>query len=411
MACTKEAEIDMLTWNVGGSKSEKNFTNLRNIIVSHVNSVLNDCICFWQEIPNSETALGWGVKNFAPKNQRGKIQAGVSVPNQVKEKLLLQKVEINSDELKLLKVAEEYAERLYGTKVLISTGAPKNGCPYVHCSEITLLSYHAKYKSEDKKLKMIEFIDNMLRLAVQLSQTIIVGGDFNYPVLNIHDYSKQLALPTPNHYDVLVALYVASPRRWESCIDTFIIVHPSCPDLRTECQFSTTVPIYPFPMIRPHSITIGSGELLAYPPQPAPLPNEPNPPPPAHVWFKFVDYHEDEGRKIIDVLQDKVATISAKLEELKNEGNEEKVKLLSEKLEESKKSLLQPYQGIVDKLSCQLQVPPPAPPPAPLWPHSPLHKVLDHDPVLTTVKITLKPKPVDDVIRLTSRFEQLRTSC
>ena len=283
-ACTKEVELDMLTWNVGGSKSEKNFTDLRYIIVSKVNSVLNDCICFWQEIPNSKTAVEWGVENFAPQDQRGKIEAGVSIPNEVqKEKLVLEKVKINSDELKALEVAEEYAERLYGTKVLISTGAPEIGCPYVHCSKITLLSYHAKHKTEDKKLKMIDFIDNMLRLADQLKQTIIIGGDFNYPVLDIHDYSRQLALLTPNHYDVLVALYIASPRRWESCIDTFIIVHPSCPDLRTECQFSTTVPIYPFPIIKPHSITIGSGELLAYPAQPAPQPFGPNPQPSAHV--------------------------------------------------------------------------------------------------------------------------------
>ena len=95
------------------------------------------------------------------------------------------------------------------------------------------------------------------------------------------------------------------------------------------------------------------------------------------------------------------------LEQSEHEGNEDKVKLLSEKLKESKKLLLRPYQEEFDKLPRQ----PSVLPPAPLWPHAPLHEVLDHDPVLTTVKIKLKPKPIDYVMRLSSLFEQLRTSC
>ena len=59
----------------------------------------------------------------------------------------------------------------------------------------------------------------------------------------------------------------------------------------------------------------------------------------------------------------------------------ERIKTLTKELEESKEWFTEPYAEEYKGHG----------PPAPLWPYSPLQQVLDHDPVVTTLIIKLKP--------------------
>lgn len=375
MAEETVVDIDMLTWNVGGSKSEKHFADLRKIIASTVKrAVGTDSIAFLQEITSSPAVKKWGFNNFDTSFDRGKKEAGVSIPNQIRKPLEILYLEtINSVKLKALGVDEQYAKRLYGKKVLITTGPPTKG--YTYARQITLLSYHAEYKQGNKTQRTVDFFDYMYTLALLFKQTIIIGGDFNFPVSEIETNLKR---ETRLKDCVQVALYMGTPRRWTNCIDTFAIVHPRELKHRRECQFNQTIPIYPFPMTGQN---LSDCNMSDYPP-PSQCP-----------WFRIVNYNdkqfhqENPLEKIIQVLEEKKATLDEDLrkEQSEEQPNEKKIEKLMEKLEESKHWLSEPYaRDITLPPDQQLSLPP-----APLWPHSPLHQVLDHDPVLTTVRITL----------------------
>ena len=85
----------------------------------------------------------------------------------------------------------------------------------------------------------------MCRFANKLKQTIVIGGDFNLPVL---DWKEEVENEFPNQ--VFVALYLGTPRHWacDKLIDTFAIVQPSESVHRTEAIFEETMAIYPFPL-------------------------------------------------------------------------------------------------------------------------------------------------------------------
>ena len=165
----------------------------------------------------------------------------------------------------------------------------------------------------------------------------MIGGDFNLPVLDWKD-------ETEKKYNgrVSVALYVASPRRWDNCIDTFAIVQPTNKLNRTECHFNDTFAIYPFPLV---------GRCGGGPPNPTTLQNYPSH---ENSWFKYIHYSDTDKKKIEDEIKE---TCGPHLSEAYSDGGE--------------------------------TVPPW---PAPLWPTSPLHQVLDHDPVLTNITLCLKRK-------------------
>lgn len=80
----------------------------------------------------------------------------------------------------------------------------------------------------------------------------------------------------------------------------------------------------------------------------------------------------------------KLITQKAKLEK----GlDEKKKKIIQDKINKLKRQEMQIKDG--SWLLEPIILYPPGPP-APLWPNSSLHEVLDHDPVMTKIKITLK---------------------
>jgi hypothetical protein len=136
---------------------------------------------------------------------------------------------------------------------------------------------------------------------------------------------------------VSVALYVGTPRRWnrDKLIDTFAVVQPSDPEYQTKATFEKTMGIYQFPLVD----HVGGD-------QPTDLRDYPSS---KNQLFKYVHFNDGDLKKVEDALVQK------------DPGDPSK-----------------PFTKIN---------PPGAP--APLWPNSCLHQVLDHDPVLTRIEITL----------------------
>ena len=121
-------------------------------------------------------------------------------------------------------------------------------------------------------------------------------------------------------------------------------------------------------------------------------------PSPQNQWFKYVHYDIKDLEMVKDVVTDKgdddlinnpqkIETRTNKLSSV-GDNKEQKKKLqmeidvLNEEIEQIEDGtwLLEPFANIPGS---QL-------PPAPLWPYSPLDKVLDHDPVMSKIKVILK---------------------
>ena len=101
--------------------------------------------------------------------------------------------------------------------------------------------------------------------------------------------------------------------------------------------------------------------------------------------LKLTEEKSKENEKEKKTKEDVKVTDLPKVDELPSNGDEaegkKKSQEINSKLEERKKDheLSEPFTKVN-----------PCGPPAPLWPNSCLDKVLDHDPVLTRIKVTLK---------------------
>lgn len=188
--------------------------------------------------------------------------------------------------LKDLGVKEEFAIRMCGQEVTLTRKIGESE----YTTSITTVSYHAYYKVSNKKAKMLEYFEEMCKFADAIKQTIIIGGDFNLPVL---DWKEEVENMFPNR--VSVALYVGSPRRWDrdKLIDTFAVVQPSNPKHQTKATLKEIIAIYPFPMAG----YVGGDEPTTL--QDYPLSEN------HQRWFKYVHFNNKDVKKVKDALIEK----------------------------------------------------------------------------------------------------------
>ena len=376
----------MVTWNITGSMAENYFATIRDTLVPIVRQLLpTNCVSFLQEISTgAQNVVRWGFGDLAVSPGGGKKEAGVSTPQSGGSgKALIELGDIlHEDKLKDLGVKDELTKRMYGRNVTMRRKVGES--EYV--GNITVISYHAQYKTDDRKKKMIECFQIMCNLADKLKQTIVIGGDFN---LSVHDWKEEVEMKCQGR--VSVALYVPSPRRWvpDKLLDTFAIVQPSSIDHQTAAsEFIKTMAIYPFPM----ASHVGGDQktgLLDYPSREKP-------------WFKYVHFGNEDLAKVERVLKQKVGSdvqksIKKEAEEAKRKKLEEDVQTLIQELERTR--LSDPFTKIDQQA------------PAPLWPNSPLHQVLDHDPVLTMITVFLKKNiPTQDNTSATPGKRETRST-
>ena len=345
-----EKKVQVLTWNIAGSKSEAGFADIRDTIAPTLKGLLNaECVTFFQEMSSGvRRVLDWGFKDVFAEVGGGKKEAGISTPQGGRELSIEADDILGKEKLKNLGVEREIIddERLYGRTITITCKDGRHGTEY--SCQIAVLSYHAPYKTEDKQTKMVNFFGEMCKLANKLKKTIIIGGDFNLPVLDWKDETEKRYKER-----VSVALYVASPRRWDNCIDTFAIVQPTNELNRTECCFNDTFAIYLYPLV---------GRCGGGPRKPSTLQDYPS-----HdsSWFKYIHYSDTDKKRIEEKIKEKCGP-----------------QLSEAYSDEFQKRKLEPGH--------RRETVPPWP--APLWPTSPLHQVLDHDPVLTNITLRLKRK-------------------
>ena len=357
-----EKDFDMLTWNVSGSKSEKHFSEIRKSLIPTVKKALKrEPVTFFQELTSGVTIAqrDWGFRNVVAPIGGGKKEAAISTPEKDatftlgdfigEEKL---KCIIGKKRLEELKIIEDSGPRVYGQELRLShrIGHSKYVC------DIIVLSYHAPYKTDNKVSKMVCFFEEMCKVADEEKKTLIIGGDFNLKVL---EWKDEVEGHSNLHGRVSVALYVASPNRWNECIDTFAIVHPKNVSDRTECRFKKTTAIYPFPMVG--HVGGDTSMLLDYPNSKYP-------------WFKFIHYSDKDKTEVET--------------ELKKKGEKDQGKMAAQ--QDQMDTLTKSFEKLAIGHWQAM------PPPAPLWPKSPLHQVLDHDPVLTTITFTLRKESGDE---------------
>ena len=467
------AVVEMVTWNTNSSESEAHFSTIRDTLVRIVNEPIKHCITFFQEIKigpdtmRKKWGLGADYKLAMPPLDSGLREAGVSTPQKGNGLEHVTGEILNELELERKGVKSEFAERMCGQQVTLKKKIGESE----YTASITVVSYHAYYKHSDRKGKMLEFFKEMCKLAdTQLKQTIIIGGDFNLPVLDWKDEVEHTFKD-----QVSVALYMGTPRRWNrhKFIDTFALVQPKDSKHRTEATFEETMGIYQFPMAG----RVGDEHtaLRDYPSS-------------ENRWFKYVYFNNADLKKVKDALvkkddadlgslekgfkeneKEKKTKKDVKVTELPKEDTEERMKQLpedakvtellkedtkvkmkqlpkdtetdtnkklpKEDMEEKVKKLPEETQKDTKKkkeepskeneverkkktpkkikskeqtdrekmkdikdgkhLSEPFTKVNPSGPPAPLWPNSCLHQVLDHDPVLTRIKIILNLKQND----------------
>ena len=332
-----QSSFEIVTWNTNSSAQEAYFSAIRDILIRTVKRPIEHCIILMQEVK----LCGESVKNqwkftncevAIPPIASGLREAAVVTPPggkgleyEVGEKLY-------DSKLKEKGVKDEFAERMCGQMVTLK----KKQGESEYTARITIVSYHAQYKVSNKKENMLEYFKEMCKFADDLKQTIIIGGDFNLPVLDWKDDVEEKFKD-----QVSVAWYVGTPRRWnrDKLIDTFAVVQPSDPEYQTKATFEETMGIYQFPMAG----HVGGGQATALQDYPSSK----------NQWFKYVHFNDEDLQEIRDALVTKDSGDSKHLSEPSAKVN-------------------------------------PCGPPAPLWPNSCLDKVLDHDPVLTKIRITLK---------------------
>ena len=339
-----EIQVEVLTWNTNFSKGEKHTADLRDTLIPIIQQVTRHCnrIAFFQEIKISAASVTkkWGFSNVILSSiDPGTREAGLSSPTRElgKQTSFEEREQLDGTKLRELGVMnQDFIDRMCAQKINVKHKVGQSE----YMAEITVISYHAKYRNESEAARnenMVQYFETMCNVADRLGQTIIIGGDFNLPILHWKDKVEK---EFPNR--VSVALYAATPRRWmcDKLIDTFVIVQPSDPKHQTRVTFRETMGIYPFPLAG----YVGGDQpttLQVYPSAKKP-------------WFKYVHFNDED----LSIIED----------ELKKKADTKDVTYLSKSFDDMNLS-----GG-----------------PAPLWPNSCLHEVLDHDPVLTTIKITLK---------------------
>ena len=273
----KVVECTMLSWNTNYGSPGKGYAAIRDTIICVVKEPTESYITFMQEVQIGAKAVrekwAFGAEStIAMPMGAGIREAAVSTPPSGK-RLQYDPGEILDDfQLKGKGMKVEFAARMCGQKVILKRKI--GGSEY--SASTAILSYHACYKEGNKKDKMLEYFKEMCRFANKLEQTIVIGGDFNLPVL---DWKEEVENEFPNQ--VFVALYLGTPRRWacDKLIDTFAIVQPSESVHRTEAIFEETTAIYPFPL----SCNKGGEKttLSDYPSSDS-----------ATRWFKYVNFSD-----------------------------------------------------------------------------------------------------------------------
>ena len=333
-----EVTFEIVTWNTNSSGQEAHFSAIRDILICTVKGPIEHCIIFMQEVKlcGDSVKHQWKFTNCEvaiPPIASGLREAAVVTPPggkgleyEVGEKLY-------DSKLKEKGIKDEFAKRMCGQTVTLKKKIGESE----YTSSITMVSYHAHYKKSNKKEKMLEYFEEICKFADTLKQTIIIGGDFNLPVL---DWKYEVEDKFKDR--VTVALYVGTPRRWnrDRLIDTFAIVQPSDPKYQTKATFKKTMGIYQFPMAG----RVGGDQPTALKEYPSSK----------DQWFKYVHFNDEDLQKVKDALVTK-------------DGGGDGI------------HLSEPFAKVN-----------PCGPPAPLWPNSCLHQVLDHDPVLTKIMITFK---------------------
>jgi hypothetical protein len=181
----------------------------------------------------------WGFDDHnvaMPIQDSGTREAGVTTPTKEKGLKYITDHQGILNDLVTKRVRHEFAERMCGRQVTLK----KKSGESEYTASITMLSYHARYKESDKKKIMLEYFEEMCKFADTLKQMIIIGGDFNLPVLDWKDEVEDKFKPR-----VSVALYVGTPRRWnqDKLIDTYSRVTLS------KATFEKTMGIYQFPLV------------------------------------------------------------------------------------------------------------------------------------------------------------------
>ena len=382
-----EIPVKMLTWNTNFSKGESHTAHLRDTLIPVIQRVTRHCNCivFFQEIKIGAASVTkkWGFSNVTLSSiDSGTKEAGLSSPTRELEKQTSfeEREWLDDTKLKELGVTnQDFIDRMCAQKITVKHRVGQSE----YIAEITVISYHAKYRNESETARnanMVQYFKTMCNVADMLGQTIIIGGDFNLPILHWKDKVEK---EFPNR--VSVALYAATPRRWmcDKLIDTFVIVQPSDAKHQTKVTFRETMGIYPFPLAG----YVGGDQpttLQVYPSSKS-------------QWFKYVHFNNADLKEIKDGLVKKGEDdLKAIPEKIKNKQDE----LLSKETKPEKKKELQNAIAKLEVKKEQLKDGAYLSEsfgdmnlsggPTPLWPNSCLHEVLDHDPVLTTIKITLK---------------------
>ena len=166
-----EKTVQVLTWNIAGSKSAAGFANIRSTIAPTLKGLLSaECIVFFQEMSSGvKRVVDWGFEDvFAEVDGGGKREAGVSTPQGGPELSIQAGDILGKEKLRDSGVEREIIddERLYGRTITITCKDGRRGTEY--SCQIAVLSYHAPYKTEDKQTKMVNFFGEMCKLANKL---------------------------------------------------------------------------------------------------------------------------------------------------------------------------------------------------------------------------------------------------
>ena len=307
-------ELKMLTWNTNYSTGGHAPT--RDTLICVMKKQTKNCITFLQEVKLCADSVKekWAFDDECKiatcmSNESGTREAAVSTPPAAGRKGLQYETDdaiLDESGLKKLGVKDEFASRMCGQKVTLKRNIGESE----YIASITVISYHAHYKISNKHEKMLEYFKEMCKFADSLKQTIIIGGDFNLPVL---DWKEEVEKKFPNQ--VSVALYVGTPRRWvrDKLIDTFAIVQPIESEYQTKATFKETVAVYPFP------IACNKGD------EPTTFRDYPSS---DLKWFKYVNFSKEDLEKVKETLikKDKndLEKKSKKKEELQKDVEQKK---------------------------------------------------------------------------------------
>ena len=319
----QEVSVEVVTWNTNCSKGRGHFSAIRDTLIPIVKKPFKNCITFMQEIKICDESVktrwefGECEVSMTSKSSTGLSEAAIATPPRGNQ-LEYESGEIRDSNGKEVNVKDEFAKRMYGQKVTLKKKIGESE----YTASIIMVSYHAHHKDEvsNKREKILEYFDEICKFADTLNQTIIIGGDFNLPVLDWKDEVEDKFKDR-----VSVALYVGTPRRWNRArlIDTFAVVQPEDPEYRTEATFEETIGIYQFPMAG----RVGGD-------QPTALRNYPSS---ENRWFKYLHFNDADLEKIKGALAKKDDGDLASLKKKFKKDEEEKKDKKDAKVTESPK--------------------------------------------------------------------------